>query len=275
MIRQSKVIDNRSGDFQLRTEAAFAWKTAVAALQDLPGLRGLWTMGSFDSSGYAYDMSGQGRTLTYTSSSGWPHYGQAGLAPYVDLNGALTFLWRADEAGLDITGTEAYVETARMGLTMGCWVYPRLVATQQCVMGKWNTTSNQRSYNLQLLAGNVFQADVSSAGTAGTVRSVASTVAVSVNNWYFVCLAFNPSARLAINVNGTVIAVTSSVPASIHPGTARFTIGPCNDGALLPLTGRVSLAFLTCMYYEETAPTPVTDRVSQAIFQHTRGLFGV
>ncbi|NJO31403.1 MAG: hypothetical protein HC874_30490 [Richelia sp. SL_2_1] len=68
------------------------------------------------STGNVYDLSGQGRTLTY---NGNPTFNYTGLVPYVSLDGTGDFLSRADETDLDILGTETIYNSAVRGLTLG------------------------------------------------------------------------------------------------------------------------------------------------------------
>lgn len=258
---------SRAGELQTRHDATFSWKTAINAVHNLPGLRGAWTMGSFDQAGDQYDLSGQGRTLGY---NGNPTYSNAGLIPFLLLDGVGDFLDRADEAALDITGTETYIAGSRRGLTMGIWVYPTVVSAQQDIIGKWNTAGavNQRSYMIRLLNTNVFQAMITLNGAAATLVTVNSTVAVSASQWYFVEMAYSPTARsnlLTINVNGTIDSVAAAT-ASLHSGTANLVIGASDNGAANLLTGRVSLAWLCAMYHQSYQ--------MQAVYQHTRALYG-
>ena len=85
----------------------------------LPGLVGFWPMSSVQrSTGNAYDLSGQTRTLTY---NGNPTYNiNNDFAPYIRLDGTGDFLSRADETDLDILGTETIYASTVRGLTLGC-----------------------------------------------------------------------------------------------------------------------------------------------------------
>jgi len=269
--RRSRATDNRSTDFQRRYDPNFSWKTLQGVFSALPGLRAGWTMGAFDETGDVYGVStlGTGRILDY---NGNPQFGAVGLAPYIALDGTGDYLNAPDDAGLDITGLETYVVAANSGLTMGCWVYPTSVAGVQAVMGKWDENGvDERSYLIDL-NGTAFRARISNDGTAGTLTTVSSTVTAAVNHWYCVQMSYDPSARLMISVNGTVTETVAGVIASLHPGSADLYIGTRDGGAAL-LTGRVGMAYLTCMYYED-ATTP-TDHMTQSIFHHTRALYGV
>ena len=264
--RQAAVMTSRGGELQTRHDAAFAWKTAVAAVLNLPGLRMAHTMGDIDAGPSIYNVGGQARG--YTSNDD-PTFGYAGLVPYCALDGTGDYLSRADEAPLDITGGETYVVAAQRGLSMGIWVYPTVVDATQDIIGKWNTNGvDERSYLIRLRNTNVFQGNISSAGTAATVTSVNSTVTVTADAWYFVELTYSPSGQsnlLTINVNGTVDSVAAN-RASLHSGAANFIVGASDNGASNLLTGRVSLDWLCAMYH--------ADYLTQAMYHHTRAMYG-
>ena len=268
--RRARRVDDRATDFQRTYDASFSWKTAVASILCTGGLRGCWPMSAFNASGDARDVSGNVQTL---SESGDCLYGIDGLAPYVQFDGTADYLSRADESSLSITGTELYVAVAWRGLSMGCWVYPQEIGAEQAVIGKWNeNTVDQRSYLIDLTATNFFRARISQNGTAATINTVTSTVAVTADTWYFVSMAFDPSARLAINVNGTMTETVAGIQADVDDNASAFVVGARDNGAAVPLEGRVSLAWLCAMYHED-ATTP-TDHVSQALYHHTRALYG-
>jgi len=252
-VRNAALIDSRSGEFQRSYDPNFAWKTSIAAIECLTGLRGLWPTSTFNEAGNAYDLSEQNRILTY---NGNPTYSYDGLAPYLALDGTGDYLSRADEVGLDILGTETYVATAERGLSMGIWVYPTAIGALQAIIGKWDAGGNQRSYLIDLTAGNVFRAHVSANGIADTL--IASTVTVAANNWYFVEMTYDPSARLAINVNGTITPNVAAIPAAIFNSNAQLNIGAQDNGGANLLTGKVSMAFLCAALH--------TDPMTQSVF---------
>jgi len=263
-VRRGDVMRSRSGELQNRHDASFAWKTEIDLVRELPGLRGSWKMNSFDNTGALYGFSGQTRTLTY---NGNPQYNYVGLVSFLWFDGTGDYLDRADEGALDITGTETTVATAARGLTMGCWVFPQSTGAEQAIIGKWNENGvNERSYLIDLTATNNFRARISTAGTAATIDSVTSSVTVTDSVWYYVEMTFDPSTRLAINVNGTIDELVAGVGASVYSGAANFVVGARDNGASALLTGRVSLAWLCAAYH--------TDTLTQAVYQHTRALYG-
>jgi hypothetical protein len=231
--------------------------SAVAPFLLLPGLRGFWPMSAFDSSGNAQDQSGHAHHLTY---NGNPTYNYTGLAPHIMLDGVGGYLSRADEADLDITGTEAYVAAAARGLTVGGWFYHQNAAgTEEQIIAKYAAAGDQRSWQMRRWTTGAAQVLISSDGTAGTLLT-AGGATLAASTWYHIVARFVPSTSLAICVNGVWSSVVVAVPASIHSGTAALNVG-------FSLPGRASLCFLCA--------AALSDTQIASIFNATRALFGV
>lgn len=229
----------------------------------LPGLRGYWPMGAFDSSGNAIDQSGNGRTLTYTGNPGHNFTTQG--ASYLDLDGTGDFLTRADEAGLDIIGTESYVNSVVRGLTIGGWFRQDTLGAVDGLIGKWTDSGNQQGYLLLTVAGDITFA-ISSTGSTSTQYVHPTTI--SATTWYFIAGRFDPSTEMAIFLNDDKQVTTTSIPASIFVNSAALQVGVYNAGAAgTTLDGRVSNLFLCAMVLSDTA--------IDNIFQGTRGFYGV
>jgi hypothetical protein len=214
-------------------------------------------MSSYDEAGDAYDLSGQGRTLAY---NGNPKYGTgyyAGLAPYIILDGTGDYLSRTDEAGLDITGTETCVQYP--GLTMGGWYRFDNIARAEGGIAKW-ITANNNSYALYKSVANALDFIVTTDGS--TQKFATSTVVAYKDIWLWWVGRFRPSTELAVWVNLTKTVNVAAIPASIYSGTSPLTIGTGPD-----MDGEVSLQFLCA--------SALSDTIIKALFQQTRGLFGV
>lgn len=233
----------------------------------LPGLRGYWPMSAFDSSGNAIDQSGNGRTLTYNGGGTGPLYNyHASGGPYLDFDGTGDYMSRADEAGLDILGTESYVASAVRGLTVGGWFWFDTAGSQMALLGKYNITGNQRAYVLNKPATDKVTFTVSVDGTATVV--VTSTTTLSATAWYFAVGRFIPSTETNVFLQGADDASnTTSIPASIVNSTATFEIGSFNAGGTALLNGRGGMCFACAMALSDTA-------ISN-IYQGTRGFYGV
>jgi len=234
----------------------------------LTGLRGFWPMSAFQSNGDCFDQSGNARLLTY---NGNPTYNYDGLAPYLEMDGVGDFLERFDEAGLDIIGTETYIDAAVRGLTMGGWIWVTATGTDDGFMTKWNDLAGFRGYRLKQGIGGppiTFAFEISSDGTAITsVSSDANSLTTGV--WHFLVGRFDPSAELAIFLNSDKNTNVAAIPASIVNNAESFMIG-AQAPAGVPIehmTGRASLCFLCAAY--------LSDDIIIGLFDQTRGAFGV
>lgn len=235
--------------------------TYAGGFLGLPGLRGYWPMSAFDSSGNAIDQSGNGRTLTYNGNPTYNFTTQGG--PYLDLDGTGDCLSRADEAGLDIIGTESYVATAQRGLTLGGWFW--FDATGTVAMISKYESSSQLSYLLRLDTSTpTFY--ISDTGSDGSIKSVAAAT-ISTGAWYNIVARFDPSTELALFVNGTKTTNTTTIFAAIFNSTAAFRIGAVFTVPVQLLDGRASNCFLCTMLLSDTA--------IDNIYQGTRGFYGV
>lgn len=230
----------------------------------LPGLVGFWPMSSVQrSTGNAYDLSGQGRTLTYNGNPTYNLFN--GFAPYIDLDGTGDFLSRADETDLDILGTEAIYASAVRGLTMGGWFRAGAVggANGAGLITKLDA-GTQSSYALIMAASGtapIFY--VSGNGTA--LVTVASSVSPGTGNWFFVVGRYTPATKIDVFVNGVVTTNTTSIPASLFNSTTALNIGQYAGANLL--TGQAASLFLCA----NAAP----DAKLTEVFSATRRYFGV
>lgn len=238
---------------------------AVAQFLALCGLRGFWPMSAFGSGGTCYDQSGNGRTLTY---NGNPVYGYDGQAPYIRFDGTGDYLGRADEAGLDITGTETYVLAGQRGLTLGGWFWPENAVSGQYLMSKWAGGGNL-SYAL-ILSGNVAGDPVAfyiSDDGAG-FDNVASVTGYTTSTWHWVVGRFNDAdtgEELAAWLDNEKTTVTTARNA-IFSGAAPFNISGFNNGSAL-YTGRASFCFLCA--------AALSDETISFLREQTKVMYGV
>jgi len=271
-IRNAEMVDLLKADFQHRSEANFAWKSACSAHMAIPGLRGFWPMSAFDSNGDCYDQSGHGHTLTYNGSS---IYGLQDLAPYIYFDGTGDYLNRTDEADLDITGTESYVYGQWWGVSLGGWFLADALGANQGLIGKWNAGGNQRSYAIRLnAAGNVL-GQISDDGTnaAGHHDQVTSSNSINTGEWFFAAFTWTPDGTkdsMSIWLNETR---TDGDPIlnSIFNSSADFVIGGQHGGTAL-LTGHASMCWLSAMCI---TPDPTEDTLGFSLYQQVRRLFYV
>ena len=234
---------------------------ATARHLALPMLRGMWNFASVDNTGAIYDMSEQDRTLTY---NGNPVFDNNDLVPYATLDGVGDYFSRADEAGLDITGTETYVEATKRGVSLGGWFYLTDITASRGLIGKWASPAN-RSYLLWFSFGALaFQFSVSAGGAV--IVSSPSTVTPTTGEWHFIAGTFDPSATMNIYVGNVKTTLAAGVPANAFSGNGPFEIGS-RDGGLIPLIGSASYCWLCASF--------LSDAHISGIYQNTRALFGV
>lgn len=236
----------------------------ISPFLDLPGLVGFWPMSSVQrSTGNAYDLSGQGRTLTYNGNPTYNIYNS--IIPYIDLDGTGDFLSRPDETDLDILGTETIYASGVRGLTLGGWYWfdDNTPAAVEYMISKFGG-GGQRSFALTRRTDQVARMLLSTDGTA--LVQVDSTVALDDGAWYFYVGRFEPSTELAVFVNGVKTTNATAIPASIFNSTASFEIGAQGGGGSLQ-NGRSSLDFLCA--------NNLPDALINSLFQSTRGAFGV
>lgn len=261
------------------TAGGAAWRPVSIPADDyglyktIPGLRGLWLFGQVGDAGAGIDESGQGRTLTYNGTPTYNRYlisGAESHLTYVDFNGTTDYFSRADEAGLDILGTEAYIGTTK-GLSMGVWVWFDDTGTIRNTMGKLGA-AGQRSFYIQRTAANLMAFGVSSNGTALTTINTAGTV--SSGKWYYVGASYTPSTSLNLWItdystagNPLVLAQnTTAIPAAIFNSTASFTLAVIATLANYH-DGRLAKAFL--------AASALPASWHEALYNASRWQFGV
>lgn len=252
--------------FQQQDGAYQEFAAACAAFLVLPCLRGFWPMSSFDENGNAYDLSGQNRTLTYNGS---PVFRYDGLAPYLLTDGSSDYLSRADEAGLDILGTETIVPASIRGMTAGGWFhcYGDGSANYRLYC-KGTTGSAQRSWGFAVSSSDpeLCYGYVSADGTTGTGWTTVQSVPIPSEEWRFLVLRFEPSTELAAFSNNWKGTNTTGVPASIFNSNQGLGVGAQPDNTY-HVHLRASMVFLCSAY--------LTDRIITSLFHRTRGLFRV
>jgi hypothetical protein len=254
--RNAELVELLRTDFQHRDEASFAWESACSAFLALPMLRGFWPMSSVGATPQVFDLSGNGRTLTY---NGNPTFNAYDLAPYIDLDGTGDYLERTDEAGLRIIGSEAYVATAIQGLTIGGWFWRDVQAVQHFA-GKASPAVNWPYYMRNAGINDTISFSIRSAVPA--IHTVSGTSA-GVLGWDFCVGRFEPNNdEINITVNGTESTQAIPVGTTLSNTAANFRIG--SDGTNL-LNGRASLCFLCA--------AALPDVTVFSLYERTRRLF--
>lgn len=204
----------------------------------IPGLVGFWPMSSVQrSTGNAYDVSGQGRTLTY---NGNPTYNiHSNLTPYIDLDGTGDYLSRADEADLDVLGTETIYAAGVRGLTLGGWFWLDSVAADAALVSKQqNAVAANRSYNLTYVQAND-RIELWLNGAQNAVIAAPGTGA-----WFFAVGKYVPSGNCYVFLDGIKSGAVAG-PANLNNSNGPLEIGATFTGTVSFLDGRASLCFLS------------------------------
>ena len=242
------------------------WGNVVSSFSTIPGLVGFWPMSSVQrSTGNAFDLSGQGRTLTY---NGAPTYNiEQDFTPYINFGATADSLSRPDETDLDIIGTETIYDSSVRGLTMGGWFRGDRFesALFELPMGKVSNVAGQFSYFIIKDTALDLLFRISTDGTA--LVSVTSSISLLNNTWYFIVGRFIPSTELAIFVSTTKNTFTTAIPATIFNSAANFSIGRITGVTGADMRGRASLCFLSA--------NALSDALINGLFQQSRVLFGV
>lgn len=214
----------------------------------LPGLRAYWPMNAFDASGNTIDQAGLDLVLTINGNPTYNYTTQG--AGYIDLDGTGDYLSRADEASLDILGTETSVASAVRGLTLGGWFWLDAGSADGGLITKRSAAAGNFSYYLRITGTDDGSLSVSSNGSTET--SVSAAGAVLTAGWYFIAGRFTPSTELKVWVNGSSSINTTSIPASIFQGSGALNIGGFGGGSGL-INGRASNCFLCGALLSDTA----------------------
>ncbi len=259
IVQKNESLDRRIRNIEALGDGVFlgnVWASYMA----LPGLVGFWPMNSVQrSTGNAWDMSGQTRTLTYTGNPAYAYFN--GLVAYIDLDGTGDYLTRADETDMDIQGDEFAFSSGASGLTIGGWFWIRDTAGTPSLLGKHDNASAAGSAYLLYISSNAANFLVYS----GTTASDAASATLSIETWYFIAGRYTPSSEVAVFVNNTKSSDTASIPATINNVAAAFQIGARAGGN--PLNARAALCFLCA--------NSLGDDLISSLFSSSRILFGV
>jgi len=267
--RNVSSVDNKSSDFQRRTEPNFAWGNAADILQELIALRGGWTMGPSGSGGNTViDTSGGGYHLSRNSN---PNHGLDGLVPYVNFDGSNDELYYLNNAQFNITGQELSTVGTYRGLMLGGWFWfdddPTL-ADQEHLIGIWSTVLADRAYRIVRLTDGTIRFQI---GNGVATPGVASTTVAVSGQWYFCAARWDPNVLEYIYVgttNGTLEIVSgATIAAPIVTSAANFTIGAMLAGTDDRMDGRASHCWVC-------ASQSASHTLIKSIFHHQRAMFG-
>jgi hypothetical protein len=146
------------------------------------------------------------------------------------------------------TGTAGPLDL-EAGLTISAWVRLDSIGAATTIVGKWNTTGNQRAYLLQSGSSENVAWHVSNDGTADVVESTQAGDLVTTG-WVHVLARHSNGVDLRVYINGGTPETTTHTT-GIFDSTADFFIGGFNDGTSGPFDGKIrdvgiwSRAFVT------------------------------
>ena len=115
-------------------------------------------------------------------------------------------------------------------ISVFCWI--KCTGTNQTIAGKWNTTGNQRSWNLILngATGNKLQVTLSANGSANAKDYYGGTT-LNDNAWHHVGFTYDGNNTLKLYVDGAEESVTKTTDTSItaiHNSTSKMALGAQN-----------------------------------------------
>lgn len=243
------------------------WQAAIGSLLMFPGLRGLWTCGSYNASGEAMDISGN--DLHLTRSGVTLDSLTAALAPKSFWASDSAYISHMDASDFDLIGNEGYVRSGQdlRGLTTGMWARLNTSSGERWMMSKWEAGADQRSYGLLAAPSGSDNPQFAVSGDGASAETVTSSVSTVTGSWMLVIGRYRSEVTdISIFVNGTWTTNTVSIPSSLFNGTAEFKIGDDDTGIGRGFAGRGSLAFL--------CHAAVSDNQIENFYHLTAPLFG-
>lgn len=242
-LREQEVIEN-----------GYSMGDVIGTIWGFPGLRAFWPFSSRNESFQAIDGAGQGRTLAL---GGTVFYGtHNNILPYVNFTGGgASYLYRADEAGLDIT----------TDLTVGAWVRYAALGSTGVIAKHDGATAAGSAYLLDygVTAANRPGFQVAS---GASFYPVSGSAALATGTWHFLSGRYTPSTEVALFVNNTKFTFTTAIPASLNNSGAQFEVGGIN-GAFFLHNGDIAIPFLCA--------ASLPDVLINRYFNISRTLFGV
>ena len=240
-----------------------AFAHSYSMLANTAIVRGAWPMSQVAyTDPQALDVTSNHNHLTNTAAS---TFGYTGLIPHVTFDGVNQYLTKADGGAgnwSDVLGTEAYVDAADRGLTLGGWFNPVNTGGVQGLMMKGTAGAATSSYELFInpLTNVVFRVSTGAAYISVTLAGLGSGV------WSFIVGRYIPSTEIKVWINGDHAENVVAVPAALPDTAVQFSIGAVAAG-VLPLGGMASHCFLCA--------GQLSDAFIGTLYQQGRAMFGV
>lgn len=174
-----------------------------------------------------YDTSGRGNTGTWNGTG--THFVRGKFGRGAGLNGTDDYISLGDMAS-----TESV-----KALTWTFWIKPDTLATNMCIICKYNSDTTQTSWRIQTGATNsdalLVAIPTSTTSSSETAETAAGTL--TAGQWHFVAVVFDGqngtnADRIEIYVNGVYQSktVTGTIPGSTQATTSNATIGAYSNG---------------------------------------------
>ena len=262
VLRNDQTVQQLASEFQKTDDSSFAHESLISSYLALPGLIAFYPMSVATLSGSVIDLGGNDLFLTNLNTVEI----LAQEKPVALFQTANFEVLYSNQASFDIRGNEAYIGSSYRGLTMGAWVYFNDTGQTHSIMGKWSTVAGNRSYLLHCTASNKLRMLVCGDGT--NFDFVEYPTSITAQKWHFIVGRFDPSTEVKIWVNDDSEIEVASIPATLHDGTASFTVGaegtsPAPFGAYME--GMVSMGFITA--------TRLSDATIRRLYYRTRPAF--
>lgn len=258
-VRNNEMVNLLRADFQARYEPNFALASIYSCYMHMPGLRGFWNFASVNESGNLPDLSGQGRTLTNTNA---PVFNNYNLASYANFNGINQAFTRADEAGLDFIGNEAYLTASLRGLTVTAWI--RVTAYSGSFDGIVTKYTSASVLNSNFFLGTS-GSNILFGTYSGAAGGTGATRALTAGTWAFVCGRFDPSTVVSIKINDGETINAVGAAATLNNSTQPLYVGYAPGFNYF--NGNITLVALYSAY--------LTDAMVNTLYQQSRPLFNV
>lgn len=264
-------ISEQNAYFLHRNDIINRYGNAISSYLTLPGLIGFWPMATVQLStgnvpNYAPTYTGATKQdMVYNGNPTFNYHN--GIVPYIDLDGTGDFLNVADNADIDVIGTET--QYTNPGLTVGCWFNgDTLQNLLNALITKGDDTNTNVAWYMSWDVGNTVLFAITTGGTSATVTSVLSPSNSAVaGGWVFAVGRWIPSTEMKVWANTFTNTNTTSIPAAIYNSSAALTIGEFATTPVGLYDGQITFCFM--------CTTALSDAMVNLLFQQTRALFGV
>lgn len=264
-IYNAETVNNLATVFPRRNEHSYARGSVSSLYLNLPGLRAYWPMGANKVIGgdvFARDIACGFDAELSAANVSFGNDGINQMATFVS-GGTMTY---PDDAQFQISGTESYI--VEPGLTVGTWARFRNVAAgvENAILGKSNTTLNDRGYWLGKDVDDQALFTVSLDGAASS--PAAATSAMTMEEWHFICGVLYPGLAMHIWQDNQRQAYGINIPASIFNSSQDLTIGYYEDGADFFLDADLAHLFV-CAYALPSVAVKTLQQLTRPLFYGT------